>query len=75
MSPDMRRRFPVTSRINIGHEIDKALGWSERLAQLGPDYDWDSAKLKVEAVLARHGGRLPLREELSWYEEDENHVA
>lgn len=61
-------------RVAIMHEIEHAVYNGSREAHSWPGYDWNSARQRVEAVLARHGTSLPGPDDLTWYEHEEQQM-
>ncbi len=69
--PALRKRYigPDDDPVEIDHKIEHAVNQdyhydSER-------YDWDTARRRVEAVLAEYGASLPTPEDLAPHEEDD----
>jgi hypothetical protein len=68
--PSLRRRYQGGDRIGIDLEIEVAIVGEDSADHLQPNYDWEAARERVKAVLARYGASLPNPDDLAWWENE-----
>ena len=68
--PSLHRRYQGKDRIAIDFEIEVAIVGEDSAAHLHPSFDWQAARERVKAVLARYGESLPKPDDLAWWENE-----
>ncbi len=73
--PSLRRRYQPMDRIAIDFAIEMAVVGEDSAAHLQPSFDWEAARERVKAVLARYGASLPNADDLAWWENEPEKLA
>jgi hypothetical protein len=68
--PSLRQRYPGGDRISIDLEIEVAVVGEDSADHLRTNFDWEAARERVKAVLARYGVSLPNPDDLAWWENE-----
>ena len=75
LPPSLHRRYQGLERINIEKEIEEAVVQDDSAAHLLTNHDWEAARERVKAVLARYGASLPVPDDPAWWENEPEKMA
>ena len=68
--PSLHQRYQGGDRVRIDFEIELAVVGDDSATHLQPSFDWEAARARVEAILARYGASFPKSSDLAWWEHE-----